>query len=166
MVSDLFVYQLVLLALVWLCLMLHYAWPSDRTAAYHRPPKSVLLGPPGAIGEKFTVSQHGHEDVSHEQRPLYMEKQWVVLYRIPCTYGCIVVLRCTISTCDRDLKPLYVLDKEVVVANRKFSGVCAWRAIPGVAPPWTSRVVVCSRACMVISPIRWALLLRFPTYEG
>jgi hypothetical protein len=53
-------------------------------------------GPPGAIGEKFTVSQHGHEDVSHEQRPLHMEK----------------------------------------------------------------------RACMVISPIRWALLLRFPTYEG
>jgi IS1 family transposase len=43
MVSDLFVYQLVLWALVWLCLMLHYVWPSDRTAAYHRPPKSVLL---------------------------------------------------------------------------------------------------------------------------
>jgi hypothetical protein len=32
--------------------------------------------------------------------------------------------------------------------------------------PWTSRVVVCSRACMVISPIRWALLLRSPTDEG
>lgn len=43
MVSDLFVYQLILLALVWLCLMLHYAWPSDRPAAYHRPPQSVLL---------------------------------------------------------------------------------------------------------------------------
>jgi hypothetical protein len=43
MVSDLFVSQLVLLALVWLCLMLHYAWPSDRTAAFHRPPKSVRL---------------------------------------------------------------------------------------------------------------------------
>jgi hypothetical protein len=57
-----------------------------------------------------------------------MEKPWVVLYRIPCTYGCIVVLRCTISTCDRDLKPLYVLDKEVVVANRKFFPNCAWRA--------------------------------------
>jgi len=33
--------------------------------------KFALLGPPGAIGEKFTVRQHGHEDVSHEQRPLY-----------------------------------------------------------------------------------------------
>src|SRR5215831_11058787 len=33
MVSDLFFYQLVLVALVWLCLMLQWAWPSD-TAAY------------------------------------------------------------------------------------------------------------------------------------
>jgi hypothetical protein len=57
-----------------------------------------------------------------------MEKPGVVLYRIPCTYGCIVVFRCTVGTCDRDLKPLYVFDKEAVVANRKFSGVCAWRA--------------------------------------
>src|SRR5499425_3198355 len=29
MVSDLFFYQLVLVALVWLCLMLQWAWPSD-----------------------------------------------------------------------------------------------------------------------------------------
>ena len=29
MVSDLFFYQLVLIALVWLCVMLHWAWPSD-----------------------------------------------------------------------------------------------------------------------------------------
>jgi IS1 family transposase len=33
MVSHLFFYQLVLIALVWLCVMLHWAWPSD-TAAY------------------------------------------------------------------------------------------------------------------------------------
>jgi IS1 family transposase len=33
MVSDLFFYQLVLVALMWLCLMLQWAWPSD-TAAY------------------------------------------------------------------------------------------------------------------------------------
>jgi hypothetical protein len=32
MVSHLFVYQLTLIALVWLCLMLHWAWPSDPTA--------------------------------------------------------------------------------------------------------------------------------------
>jgi hypothetical protein len=38
---------------------------------------ALQLGPPGAIGEKFTVSQHGHEDVSHEQRPLYLGKQRV-----------------------------------------------------------------------------------------
>ena len=29
MVSHLFFYQLVLVALVWLCLMLQWAWPSD-----------------------------------------------------------------------------------------------------------------------------------------
>jgi hypothetical protein len=32
MVSPLFFYQLVLVALVWLCLMLHWAWPSDSAA--------------------------------------------------------------------------------------------------------------------------------------
>jgi len=36
MVSDLFFYQLVLVALMWLCLMLQWAWPSD-TAAYPTP---------------------------------------------------------------------------------------------------------------------------------
>jgi hypothetical protein len=29
MVSDLFFYQLGLIALVWLCVMLQWAWPSD-----------------------------------------------------------------------------------------------------------------------------------------
>src|SRR5215470_11182678 len=33
MVHDLFFYQLVLVALVWLCLMLQRAWPSDRVTA-------------------------------------------------------------------------------------------------------------------------------------
>jgi len=32
MVSDLFFYPLVLIALVWLCLMLHWAWPRDPAA--------------------------------------------------------------------------------------------------------------------------------------
>src|SRR5712691_284172 len=32
MVSPLFFYQLVLVALVWLCLMLHWVWPSDPAA--------------------------------------------------------------------------------------------------------------------------------------
>jgi hypothetical protein len=60
-------------------------------------------GPPGAIGEKFTVSQYGHEDISYEQRPLYMEKQRVVHYGISCTYGGPAILRRTIGTRDRDL---------------------------------------------------------------
>jgi len=33
MVSPLFFYQLVLVALVWLCLMLHWAWPRDSAVA-------------------------------------------------------------------------------------------------------------------------------------
>jgi hypothetical protein len=30
MVSELFFYQLALIALLWLCCMLHWVWPSDR----------------------------------------------------------------------------------------------------------------------------------------
>ena len=37
MVSHLFFYQLVLVGLVWLCLMLHWAWPSDRLAGDQKP---------------------------------------------------------------------------------------------------------------------------------
>jgi hypothetical protein len=33
MVSHLFFYQLTLIALVWLCVMLHWAWPSDSATA-------------------------------------------------------------------------------------------------------------------------------------
>ena len=38
MVSHLFFYQLTLIALVWLCLMLQWAWPSDPVAAGPTPP--------------------------------------------------------------------------------------------------------------------------------
>ena len=33
MVPDLYCYQLVLIALVWLCIMLQWAWPSAPAAA-------------------------------------------------------------------------------------------------------------------------------------
>lgn len=38
------------------------------------PPFEAIsrLGPPGAIGGKFAVSQNGHEDVSNKQRPSYL----------------------------------------------------------------------------------------------
>ena len=36
MVSDLFFYQLGLIALVWLCCMLHWVWPSDSWSYIHR----------------------------------------------------------------------------------------------------------------------------------
>ena len=41
MISHLFFYQLVLVALVWLCLMLHWMWPSDPTLA-----SPTILPPP------------------------------------------------------------------------------------------------------------------------
>src|SRR5262252_4406722 len=42
MVSPLFFYQLVLVALVWLCVMLHWAWPSDPA-----PVGPTIPEPPG-----------------------------------------------------------------------------------------------------------------------
>jgi IS1 family transposase len=41
MVSHLFFYQLVLIALVWLCLMLQWAWPSDPAAACPTTPEPL-----------------------------------------------------------------------------------------------------------------------------
>jgi IS1 family transposase len=43
MVSHLFFYQLVLIALVWLCVMLQWAWPSDPAAACPPPELPPLL---------------------------------------------------------------------------------------------------------------------------
>src|SRR5215470_11853565 len=43
MLSHLFFYQLVLIALVWLCVMLHWAWPSDPAAACLPPELPPLL---------------------------------------------------------------------------------------------------------------------------
>src|SRR5215510_13171957 len=42
MVYDLFFSQVVLLALVWLCLMLQWAWPSDGATAQPPPPHPTL----------------------------------------------------------------------------------------------------------------------------
>src|SRR5712691_2848013 len=41
MVSHLLFSQLVLIALVWLCVMLHWAWPSDPAAACPTPPAPI-----------------------------------------------------------------------------------------------------------------------------
>jgi len=43
MVSHLFFYQLVLIARVWLCVMLQWAWPSDPAAACPPPPEPPPL---------------------------------------------------------------------------------------------------------------------------
>jgi IS1 family transposase len=47
MVSHLFFYQLVLLGLLWLCCMLHYAWPSGHAADLQRLPQP--LPPPRTL---------------------------------------------------------------------------------------------------------------------
>src|SRR5712691_530042 len=41
MVSHLFFYQLVLLGLLWLCVMLHYAWPNECARGDQRPSKPL-----------------------------------------------------------------------------------------------------------------------------
>src|SRR3989440_1413432 len=41
MVSHLFFYQLMLLGLLWLCCMLHAAWPSSDAAGVPRPPELI-----------------------------------------------------------------------------------------------------------------------------
>jgi IS1 family transposase len=41
MVSHLFFYQLMLLGLFWLCIMLHYAWPSDGPIGCQRAPTPI-----------------------------------------------------------------------------------------------------------------------------
>ena len=46
MVSDLFFYELLLLGLLWLCVMLSYAGPSDRSAGDQRG-HPVRPGPAG-----------------------------------------------------------------------------------------------------------------------
>src|SRR5437870_5309680 len=46
-VSHLFFYQLVLVALVWLCLMLHWAWPSDPAAVC-----PTTAEPPGPLPKR------------------------------------------------------------------------------------------------------------------
>src|SRR6266478_8868843 len=41
MVSHLFFYQLMFLGLLWLCIMLHYAWPNECTGGDQRPSKPL-----------------------------------------------------------------------------------------------------------------------------
>jgi hypothetical protein len=52
MVSRLFFYQLVLVVLVWLCLMLQWAWPSDPATGVRR------LRSLQAHGQSATVRPH------------------------------------------------------------------------------------------------------------
>src|SRR6266850_1094839 len=41
MVSHLFFYQLMFLGLLWLCVMLHYAWPNECPGEEQRPSKPL-----------------------------------------------------------------------------------------------------------------------------
>jgi hypothetical protein len=77
MVSNLFFYQLALIALLWLCLLLHYVWPSDRAAI--RPTSSALI-PPRRKRRRDLKSFEGltkkpycdacaHTSASHPQAP-------------------------------------------------------------------------------------------------
>ena len=56
MVSDHVFYQLGLLALVWLCLMLHWAWRSDTTACPMPPAPSSPLPKRRRESQPFTLN--------------------------------------------------------------------------------------------------------------
>src|SRR5881628_1656063 len=77
MVSHLFFYQLVLVALVWLCLMLQWAWPSDPAAVCpttpeppgprpkrHREPKPFV-----GLTQKPSCEACEHSGAPHPQPP-------------------------------------------------------------------------------------------------
>src|SRR6266404_3523418 len=59
MVSPLFFYQLVLVALGWLCLMLHWAWPRDSAVACPTTldPTSPLPKPCPIAVLRYTIQQ-------------------------------------------------------------------------------------------------------------
>ena len=42
MIPQQFFYQLVVLGLLWLFVMLHYAWPSRCVASPHKPAKPIM----------------------------------------------------------------------------------------------------------------------------
>src|SRR6266478_3861417 len=109
MVSHLFFYQLVLVGLVWLCLMLQWAWPSDRLAGDQKP--SQPLPPPrkrSSDSKPFpgltckppcTACAQAHEHVSQPPgcppprivptrgRPRQVDTSWYFCPDPDCAYG-------------------------------------------------------------------------------
>ena len=55
MMPDPLFYQLLLVGLVWLCLMLHVVWPSDRATAGSTTPRPATA-PPQALHRPEAVS--------------------------------------------------------------------------------------------------------------
>jgi IS1 family transposase len=89
MVSNLFFYQLALIALLWLCLLLHYAWPSDRAAIRPTPPE---LTPPRRERHRALKSFEGlttkpHCDACEHGSDLRPEAPHTPLPRIVPTRG-------------------------------------------------------------------------------
>ena len=58
MVPDLFFSQLMLMALGWLCVMLHWAWPSDPTLACPTTPPPPRLVPTWGRRPQVDTSTH------------------------------------------------------------------------------------------------------------
>jgi len=71
MVSDLFFYQLVLIALVWLCVMLPWGWPGDRATAHPTPPRKRCREPTPFEGltKKPHCAACAHARAPHPQAP-------------------------------------------------------------------------------------------------
>ena len=77
MVSHLFFYQLTLIALVWLCIMLQWVWPSDPTPvgpttpeSSPPPPKRHRESPPFAgLTTKPHCDACAHASAPHAETP-------------------------------------------------------------------------------------------------
>jgi len=103
MVSPLFFSQLVLLALLWLCIMLHYAWPSDRAAQCQSPsqpaspphkrsrePKPFAGGRSLQLGEGWHSSRH----TVHFWNPLvlFQKERYARCYAFTIAYATMIQL--------------------------------------------------------------------------
>src|SRR5438132_9881499 len=77
MVPALFFYQLVLVALAWVCLMLHWVWPSDCATAHPTPPPPTPLRrqrsrepkPFAGLTTKPPCDACAHASAPHPQAP-------------------------------------------------------------------------------------------------
>src|SRR4030095_11278706 len=158
MVSHLFFYQLMLIALVWLCLMLHWLWPSEPAA--ERLTTAPLI-PPSRTRAK------GHKPFPGLPRQPHCDAcaQDVTLRREPPCPPPPRLISIRGRRRQVDTSRLFVPTPIVAMAAGLISATSSRMAIPAVAPGGNSIVAAVvatflrprARRCManVSHPTRW-----------